>query len=87
LPVKKRSLSVLKNNRKSERRRALNRGRKLRLKKALKSFKAVRTRAEAEKIWSEVQAVVDKSARKGLLHRNTAGRMKSRLARTLAKLG
>lgn len=86
MPVKKKSLSVLKNVRQSERRRLRNRGRKLRLKKALKQFKAAGTRADAEKLFPQVQAVVDKSARKGIIHRNTASRIKSKLARKAAKL-
>jgi small subunit ribosomal protein S20 len=86
LPVKKKSLSVVKNVRQSERRRLRNRARKLRLKKALKQFKAVGTKADAEKLFPQVQAVVDKSARKGIIHRNTAARIKSKLARKAAKL-
>jgi small subunit ribosomal protein S20 len=86
LPVKKKSLSVVKNVRQSERRRLRNRGRKLRLKKALKQFKAAGTRADATKLLPDMQAIVDKSARRGIIHRNTAARIKSKLARRAGKL-
>jgi small subunit ribosomal protein S20 len=86
LPVKKKSLSVLKNVRQSERRRLRNRGRKLRLKKALKQFKAAGTKADAARLLPDMQAIVDKSARRGIIHRNTAARIKSKLARRAAKL-
>ena len=86
MPVKKKSISVVKNVRQSERRRLRNRGRKLRLKKTLKQFKAAVTKADAEKLFPQVQAVVDKSARRGIIHRNTASRIKSKLARKAAKL-
>lgn len=77
---------MVKNVRQSERRRLRNRTRKLRLKKTLKQFKAAVARADAEKLFPQVQAVVDKSARKGIIHRNTAARIKSKLARKAAKL-
>lgn len=86
MPVKKKSLSVLKNVRQSERRRLRNRGRKLRLKKALKQFKAAGTKADAARLLPDMQAIVDKSARRGIIHRNTAARIKSKLARRAAKL-
>jgi small subunit ribosomal protein S20 len=86
LPVKKRSLTVLKNARRSERRRKVNRGRKSRLKIALKSMKAAKTKTEAQELLAGTQAVVDKSVRRGIIHRNTAARLKSKLARGVAKL-
>jgi small subunit ribosomal protein S20 len=86
LPVKKRSLSVLKNVRKSEKRRLANRTRKNRLKNVLKSIKAAKDKAEVQKLLPKAQATIDKSARKGIIHRNTASRLKAKLARTANKL-
>jgi len=86
LPVKKRSLTVLKNARRSERRRKVNRGRKSRLKNTLKSIRSAKNKAEAQELLPKAQAIIDKSARKGIIHRNTAGRLKSNLARAAAKL-
>jgi small subunit ribosomal protein S20 len=86
LPVKKRSLSVLKNVRKSEKRRLANRTRKNRLRNVLKSMKVAKDKAEAQKLLPKAQATIDKSARKGIIHRNTASRLKAKLARTANKL-
>ena len=41
---------------------------------------------QARKIFPQLVKLLDKSAQKGILHRNTASRKKSRLARSLAKL-
>ena len=86
MAVKKRSLSVLKRARQSERRRIVNRGRKMRLKKILKQIRSVETKAGAEELFPKMQAVVDKASRKHIIHRNTAARIKSRLARKLNRL-
>jgi small subunit ribosomal protein S20 len=86
LPGKKHSLSVLKNARKSLRRRDVNRARKLQLKTTLKQFKGLKTKAEASAKLPDTQAVIDKAARKGLLHPNKVARLKSKLARSTSKL-
>ena len=86
MPVKKRSLSVLKNVRKSKKRQIANRTRKNRLKNVLKSIKAAKNKEELQALLPKAQAIIDKSARKGIVHRNTASRLKSRLARTANKL-
>lgn len=41
---------------------------------------------EAKKLYPQVARLLDLSAKIGILHRNTASRRKSRLARRLAKL-
>ncbi|MDO8730558.1 MAG: 30S ribosomal protein S20 [Candidatus Omnitrophota bacterium] len=41
---------------------------------------------EAKKLYPLLTRLLDQSARKGILHRNTASRKKSRLALQLAKL-
>jgi len=86
LPVKKRSKSVLKNARQSERRRVRNRSRKAKLKAALKQIKAAKSKTEALELLPKVQAIVDKSVRRGIVHRNTAARMKSSMTRLASKL-
>ena len=42
---------------------------------------------QAKKLYPLLTRLLDQSARKGILHRNTASRKKSRLALQLAKLG
>jgi small subunit ribosomal protein S20 len=86
LPVRKRSKSVLKNARQSERRRVRNRGRKARLKDILKQARTAKTKAAGAELLPKLQAIVDKSARKGLIHRNTAARIKSSVTRQFSKL-
>ena len=86
MPVKKRSKSVLKNARQSERRRVRNRSRKAKLKAALKQIKAAKSKTEALELLPKVQAIVDKSVRRGIVHRNTAARMKSSMTRLASKL-
>ena len=41
---------------------------------------------QARKVFPQLVALLDQSAQKSILHRNTASRKKSRLARRLAKL-
>lgn len=42
---------------------------------------------QAKQIYPKVARLLDQSAKRDILHRNTASRKKSRLARQLAKLG
>ena len=42
---------------------------------------------KAKKLYPLLTRLIDQSTRKGILHRNTASRKKSRLALQLAKLG
>jgi len=41
---------------------------------------------QAKKLFPSLTSLIDQSAKRGILHRNTASRKKSRLARRLAKL-
>lgn len=76
---KKRSRSVLKNIRKARRRYLANLEKKKRLKLALKKIRKSKSKEEALKLYSEVQAVIDKSIQDGIIKKNTAARYKSRL--------
>lgn len=86
MPLKKRSRSVLKNIRKSARRREMNRARRLRLKSLLKQMRSLKEKEAATRLLPEVQSAVDKAARRGIIHRNKAARLKSQLVRTVAAL-
>ncbi len=75
--------SALKRARQTEKKTAVNRASKSRLRTALRGLKqAVTTgdKASAEKQYRETVSVIDKSVQKGALHKNTASRYKSRLA-------
>lgn len=82
----KRTKSALKANRQNVTRREHNRQMRSRLRTALK---AIRASLEAEDLGAAKAALnktvslVDKMATKGIIHRNTAGRYKSRLAARL----
>ena len=82
----KKSISSLKRERQNKRRRVRNRSRRAALKTALKRFQTVKSKAEAEKLLDDVQSTIDRSARHNIIHRNTARRLKSRIAREVAQL-
>lgn len=81
MAIKKRSRSVLKNIRKSERRYVANVGKKRRLKAAIKALTKTEAKTEATKMYPKVQALIDKAVQDGILKKNTAARYKARLAR------
>jgi len=75
-------LSVRKRHRQSVVRRARNRAEKSNLRNAVKNFLAT-TADKAPDAFRETSSVVDKAASKGVIHKNKAGRIKSRLSRNL----
>lgn len=84
----KRTKSALKANRQNIKRREHNRQLRARLRTALK---AIRARLDAKDIdgakaaLSRTVSMVDKMATRGIIHRNTAARYKSRLSARLAR--
>lgn len=82
--------SAVKNIRKSRRRQEVNRARRSRLRTKLKALRSLIARKDAEgakKALSSTLSLIDRSAGKGMIHRNTAARQKSRLSRQVAGLG
>lgn len=85
----KRTKSALKANRQNIKRRDHNRQLRSKLRTSLK---AIRASLDAEDVdaakaaLSQTVSLVDKMATKGIIHRNTAGRYKSRLAARLTKV-
>ncbi|HEX4001870.1 MAG TPA: 30S ribosomal protein S20 [Candidatus Acidoferrales bacterium] len=87
-PVKhrKKTKSVLKNIRQAERRAAINRMNRTRVRTSLRRMRtalAAADKAGAEKLLSATFSDLDKAIRKGTLAENTANRYKSRLALAL----
>ncbi len=82
----KRSISVLKNIRKSAKRRIVNRKKKKVLKDALKRIKKLTTKKSALKAYPQVQAIIDKSVRDGIIKKNTAARHKAHLIKHINTL-
>ena len=84
----KRTKSALKANRQNIKRREHNRQMRSRLRTALKSIRASLDAKDVKGAKEARQAtvsIVDKMATKGSIHRNTAGRYKSRLGARLSK--
>lgn len=78
----KKSLSVLKRTRQAAKRRIDNRAKKLKLRKALKKIKTTKEKDEFQRLLSDIQKLIDKSVKKGIIHKNTAARMKSKLMKS-----
>ena len=79
----KRTKSALKANRQNIQRRERNRQMRSKLRTALKAIRASMDAKDVDGAKSALNttvSVVDKMATKGIIHRNTAGRYKSRLA-------
>ena len=84
----KRTKSALKANRQNIKRREHNRTMRSKLRSALKSIRAsldAKDVTGAKAALSKTVSLVDKMATKGIIHSNTAGRYKSRLAARLTK--
>jgi small subunit ribosomal protein S20 len=82
-------VSALKRARQTERRTTVNRNNKSRLRTAVRHFRealASGNKQEATSLFRETISVLDKSVQKGVLHKNTASRYKSRLSARLEAL-
>ena len=81
--------SAKKRMRQTVKRTARNRVRKEKLKKAIKTFKAALAGGDAPAVndgLKKVSAAIDKAKVKGILHKNTASRRVSRLARAANRI-
>ena len=82
----KRNPSALKAHRQNIQRRARNRDNRSSLRTGLKAIRAALNAGkidEAKALLSAATSLVDKMAGKGIIHKNTAGRYKSRMAAKL----
>jgi small subunit ribosomal protein S20 len=80
--------SALKAHRQNVQRREHNRQMRTRLRRALRDIRAAIDEGDTAQVKDALRntiSLVDKMAGKGLIHRNTAGRYKSRLASRVAK--
>jgi small subunit ribosomal protein S20 len=81
--------SALKRARQTEVRTTRNRANTSRLRTALRAFReslAAGDKKAAETTFRATASAIDKAIQKGVIHKNTAGRYKSRLSARLAKL-
>ena len=84
----KRNKSALKANRQNIKRREHNRALRARLRTGLKSIRKSLDNKDvdgAKTALKNLQSLVDKMATKGIIHKNTASRYKSRLAARISK--
>ena len=84
----KRNKSALKANRQNIKRRAHNRELRAKLRTGLKTIRKSLDAKDVEGAKTALrtlQSLVDKMATKGIIHRNTASRYKSRLAARISK--
>lgn len=75
---------------KSEAQRVKNRGVRSTMRTAIKKVRKAAERGDApgaEAALAEAISVVDRTAKKGVVHRNTAARTKSRLVAAVRKVG
>ena len=84
----KRTKSALKANRQNIKHREHNRQMRSRLRTALKAIRVsldAKDLTGAKSALTKTVSIVDKMASKGIIHRNTAGRYKSRLSARLSR--
>ena len=82
--------SAEKRIRQTERRSAVNRGNRSRLRSEIKKLRTAidgGDHSEASKLLPDTLSLIDKSVQKGILHRNAAARHKSRLSGHVTDLG
>jgi small subunit ribosomal protein S20 len=78
--------SAIKRMRQNQRRRMRNRRLRSRMRTQIKKFRSLVEQGaidQAREALPSVYSVIDSTARKGVIHPNTAGRYKSRLAKQL----
>ncbi|MFH1246729.1 MAG: 30S ribosomal protein S20 [Candidatus Liptonbacteria bacterium] len=78
--------SAKKAMRQSARRASQNKTKKVHLKEAIKKYRklvAAKKTEEAQKMLPEIYKIADKTAKSGVIKKNTASRVKSRLAKLL----
>ena len=73
--------SAKKRMRQTKARTTRNRATRSELRTAIKKVRAAGSPADAAKAMKEAEAMIDRAGRKKIVHRNTAARTKSRLAK------
>jgi small subunit ribosomal protein S20 len=79
------SKQALKRNRQNQKTRLKNRAQRTQMKGAVEKVVAAPTAADAKKELAAAMKRVDKAAKRRVIHPNAAARIKSRMARAIAK--
>ena len=78
--------SSIKRIRQTEKRRLHNRYYAKSMRNEVRKFRTLTDKSEAESQLSRMYSIIDKVAKRGIIHKNTAGNLKSKLSRYTAKL-
>ncbi len=78
--------SALKRIRSSERRRVRNRYQYKTARNAVKRFRSLESKKEAEEAFPKLVGMIDKLAKNSIIHKNKAANLKSKLAKKLNTL-
>lgn len=78
--------SALKRIRQNEKRRIHNHYYAKSMRTVLRRFRAMKDKSEAEQIFPTLQKILDKLAKRNIIHKNKAANLKSSAARQLAKM-
>ncbi|HMM11272.1 MAG TPA: 30S ribosomal protein S20 [Bacteroidales bacterium] len=78
--------SSIKRIRQSNARRLHNRYYAKTMRNALKRFRSLTEKAEAEALLPKLHAMIDKLAKRNIIHKNKAGNLKSKTTRQLNKM-
>ncbi len=78
--------SALKRIRTSEKKRLHNRYYARTMRKMIRKFRALTEKAEANEQLPKVVSLIDKNAKRGIIHKNKAANLKSKLAKKLSTL-
>lgn len=78
--------SAKKRIRQSEKRRLLNRYKKVRMRTQIKKLRLTTDKSEAEGMLSEVLSTVDRVAKSNIIHKNKAANLKSKLTKYVNNL-
>lgn len=70
----------------AERNRVRNRHFSSTLKTWIKKVRSAATKEEGEKLYRETSSILDKLAKKGIIHKNKASNQKSKLSAVVSKL-
>jgi small subunit ribosomal protein S20 len=82
--------SALKRARQTQKRTAVNRANSSRLRSSLRDLRSVIAKGDKEgagKAYRETVSALDKAIQKGVIHKNTAARYKSRLSARVKAIG
>lgn len=83
MPQHKQFKKALKVNEKS---RVRNHAAKSRIANAIKKIKAAKTQEEAQELFRSAASIIDSTAGKGIIKKNTASRKKSRLFADISRM-